>query len=303
MANHRQTGGPYLAGVELGGTKCICVLADTSGAIFARERVATGHPSETLSRIETVLHGWRREHDIAAIGIASFGPLDTDPASANYGQLLATPKPGWAGADLRRLLWDIPFLIDTDVNGAALAEGVWGAARDLRSWCYITIGTGVGVAPIIDRRPVLGLGHAEAGHMIVPSPQPGWAGSCSFHKGCVEGFVSGPALEARCGQPASDIPDSDDIWDDVAQIVATLCHNLAVTVVPERIMLGGSVAINRPYLLEVIRAKLNASLAGYAHGARIALMPEFLVTAKLGEDAGPAGAIRLAQLALATSAP
>jgi len=110
-------------------------------------------------------------------------------------------------------------------------------------------------------------------------------------------------LEARCGKPASDIPDSDDIWDDVAQIVATLCHNLAVTVVPERIMLGGSVAINRPHLLEVIRAKLNASLAGYAHGARIAQMPEFLVTAKLGEDAGPLGAIRLAQLALATSAP
>lgn len=286
-----------LAGIELGGTKCICILARSSGEILAQHTEPTCDPDTTLSQIGVILRKWRREREVAALGIASFGPLELDRASPDFGKILMTAKPNWQGADLGVLADGLPWAIDTDVNGAALGEGEWGAAKGLDSWCYVTIGTGVGVAPVINRRPVSGLGHAEAGHMLVPSPDPQWTGSCPFHRCCVEGFVSGPAIAARCEQDAGDIADGHPVWQEVAQVIAQMCHNLALTVVPQRIILGGGIMVKRPQLVPMVRARLNESLAGYAHGSRILAMKDFLLPAGLGNDAGPLGAIMLARMA------
>src|SRR3546814_6022360 len=67
--------------------------------------------------------------DHEALGIASFGPLDLDPSSPRYGRIVHTPKPGWNQAFLADLAGGKPFALDTDANGAAIAEGLWGGAQ------------------------------------------------------------------------------------------------------------------------------------------------------------------------------
>lgn len=276
---------PPLAGVELGGTKCVCILARGPDAILDRVTIPTRGPGETLSAIGAVLDSWR----FAALGIASFGPLDL-----GSGIIGGTPKAGWSGVDLTTLRRGTPTVIDTDVNGPALAEGRWGAAQGLASWTYITVGTGVGVGSIIAGQPVRGLGHSEAGHLRVPNPG-GWPGICPFHGDCVEGLASGPAIAARAGKPGNDLTPDDPIWPIVADVLATLCHNLVFTAVPERILIGGGVAAGQPFLLPMVRLRLLASLGNFATGAAIARYPDlYLAPPGLGTDAGPLGAIALA---------
>lgn len=289
------------AGIELGGTKCVALLA--SGPDDVREEVSipTTTPAQTFAALRDVLEGWLASWQFDALGIASFGPLDLDAASSSFGQIVTTPKPGWSGADLHQLtVPNIPFAIDTDVNGAALAEGQWGAARGLTNWTYITVGTGIGVGSVVGGEPLHGLGHSEAGHMRIPLP-PGVArGGCPYHADCVEGLASGPALAHRTGIRGDEIPADHPVWGDVAESLAALCHNLALTTLPQRILIGGGVGA-RSGLVDRINAALIDSLNGYAHGAAIAAMPAPYVQAPaLGGRAGPLGAIALAMRAAAT---
>ena len=86
-------------------------------------------------------------------------------------------------------------------QGAALAEGRWGAALGLAVHVYLTIGTGIGGGIVIDGRAVHGRVHPELGHMRV-RPSDGFAGVCPYHGNCLEGLASGPAITARAGQAA-----------------------------------------------------------------------------------------------------
>lgn len=295
-----------VAGVELGGTKCVCVLGSGPDHIVAEQRLPTTTPSETLGAIEQVLDGWRRDHGFAALGLACFGPIDIDPASPIYGSITATPKPGWRNTDVARRMRDrfvVPTGFDTDVSGAALAEGRWGGAGELDSFCYVTVGTGVGVGVISSGRPVRGLGHAEAGHLRVARAEGDtWPGSCVYHGDCVEGLASGFAIEQRIGRRGETIAPDDPVWRLVAHALAGMCHNLALTVVPQRILIGGSVGTGQAQLLPMVREALIASLAGYAQADRIAAeIDRFIVEPGLGNQAGPMGAIALALDALAAA--
>jgi fructokinase len=291
-----------VAGVELGGSKCICLLASGPDDIRRELRTATLGPVKTLAAIEAVLTEWHAEENLRALGLASFGPLDLDPASAEFGSIVGTPKSGWDRVAL--LSWAqrfaVPVALDTDVNAAALAEGMWGSAQGLKSWVYVTVGTGIGVGSIVDGKAVRGLGHSEAGHLRVPRlPESRLPGNCPFHGDCVEGLASAPAVQARAGLPIEEIPDDHPVWAEVAHALTSLFHNLILTVVPERIVVGGGIVLGRPQLLPRIRSMLCASLGNYAHGSRIAHhIQEFLVLPALGERAGPLGAIALAQRAL-----
>lgn len=296
MDAYRSDGGEPVAGVELGGTKCIAVLA-SGREVLDEARFPTTTPAETLGALSTVLRRWRDERGVAALGVASFGPLELDERSEDFGRLVTTPKPGWSGADLTALSreLDAPMAIDTDVNGAALAEGRWGAAQGLRSYAYVTVGTGVGVGSIVDGRSIQGLGHSEAGHLrIGRRAGDGFAGICPYHGDCVEGLASGPALAARAGRPGETLTEDDPAWDGVAHALGALLHNLALTTAPERVLIGGGLG-GRPHLLAKVRRALIESLAGYATGDRIAAGIETYVQAPgLGDRAGPLGAVALA---------
>ena len=295
---------PLVASVELGGTKCICLLGRGPDEIVDRRRIATGAPEPTLAAIEAVLDAWQAgPQPFAALGIAAFGPLDLDPDSPRWGRVGATPKPGWRGVDLAgrlRRRYGVPTGFDTDVDGAALAEGRWGAARGLRDFAYVTVGTGIGVGLVADGRPLIGFSHGEAGHIrIARAPGDDWPGSCPFHGDCVEGLASGPAIATRTGRPAAEAAPDDPIWPLVAHALAQLCHSLALVAAPRLILAGGGVMEAQPQLFPMIRQALSRSLADY-----VALPGgDYVVPPGLGAMAGPCGGLALALDALARPVP
>ena len=285
---------PLIAAVELGGTKCVCLLGSGPDEIVDRRRIPTGGPEETLGAIEATLDGWQAgPRPFAALGIASFGPADVDPGSPTWGGILATPKPGWKGADVAgrlRRRHAVPTGFDTDVNGAALAEGRWGAARGLADFAYITVGTGIGVGLIAKGWPIGGFSHAEAGHLrIGRAPGDSWPGACPFHGDCVEGLASGPAIAARLGRDPATIDADHEAWPLVAHALAQMLHNLVLTAAPRLILIGGGVMEAQPHLFPLIRAALGQSLNNYV------TLPEgeFVRPPELGSMAGPCGAIAL----------
>lgn len=278
------------AGVELGGTKCVVLLARGPTEIVARETVPTTSPEETLGRIAAILGGW----DFDALGIASFGPLDLDPASPSFGRILNTPKPGWAGADLIRALQPaapVRVSIDTDVDGAALAELRWGCGRGLNDFAYVTVGTGVGVGLVANGLPMRGLGHCELGHIRVRRlAGDGFGGSCPFHGDCVEGLAAGPSLVARVGaERVQELSADDPLWNSVAWTLAQLCHAILCAAAPRLIAIGGGVIEGQPHLIPKIQSLLVKSLNGF-----IDIPDDYVRAPELGRDAGPLGAIALA---------
>lgn len=291
-----------LAGVELGGTKCVCVLATSAGEILAQERVDTEAPDVTLPKIQQILRQWFGGGEaIRALGIASFGPVDIDRTSAQWGHIGRTPKPGWTGVGIAQALSGgigVPVALDTDVNGAAMAEMRWGAAAGLSDYAYVTIGTGVGVGLVVDGAPICGFGHAELGHMrIARVPGDTWPGSCPYHGDCVEGLAAGPAISQRAGKRAGLIAVDDPIWQTVGHAIAQMLHNIVLTATPRRIFLGGGVIAAQPQLFPIIRRELQASLNGYVRSAELDRIEDYIVPPGLGTLAGPLGPIALAATA------
>jgi fructokinase len=291
----------FLAGVELGGTKSIAVLA-RDAEILEQAVVPTRGPEDTLAEIARRLEQWGRAHDLAALGIASFGPIQLDPAAPGHGRMHATPKPGWSGAAVAETLaagLDCPWSIDTDVNGAALAEYLWGAGKGTTSLCYVTVGTGVGGGLVIDGRPVHGAMHPEIGHLSLRrAPGDGFAGACPFHGDCIEGLVSGPALAARFGAPPAQVPDDDPCWATVASDLAELAGAILLTTSAQRILIGGGVGLARGALLETVRALLVERMGGYLPFLDRETARAIVRAPKLGDRAGPLGSIALALSAL-----
>jgi fructokinase len=190
----------------------------------------------------------------------------------------------------------IPVGITTDVIGAALAEGRWGDARDLNHYAYVTVGTGVGVGVVVDGKRLSGCHHPELGHVRIERfPDDVWPGHCRFHGACVEGLASGPAIAARCGVDAADLPDNSPVWDTVTHALGQLLHVLVMSVGPQRILIGGGVISTRPHLFPKIRQCLAASLNGFIEipGIRTGL-DTFVVPPGLGTHAGPCGALAVA---------
>ena len=282
------------AGVELGGTKCVCTLAHSPEDIAKQETVSTTSPQETLGALEAVLREWARE-GVAALGINSFGPVDLRMESQTFGYITKTTKPGWSNTDVARRLAraaGTSVAFDTDVNGAARAEMRWGSGRGFNDFASITVGTGIGVGLVVNGLPTRGFGHSELGH-VRPVRLAGddWPGACSFHGDCVEGLASGTALKARLeARHVGSIEADDPVWTSVAHALAQLCHTIVCAACPMRIAIGGGVAERQPHLLPRIQELLIESLGEYMALPRA----DYVVPPELGAQAGPMGSIALA---------
>ena len=142
--------------IEAAGTKFVCAVGTGPDDLAARVAFPTTTPAETTAQAIAFLREQAAARPLAAVGIASFGPLDLDPASPTFGYLTTTPKPGWRQVDLVgpvREALGIPVVLDTDVNAAALAERRWGAAHDVDTFVYITVGTGIGGGGMVEGYP------------------------------------------------------------------------------------------------------------------------------------------------------
>jgi len=290
-------------GIEAGGTKFNCAVGSGPGALAAEVRLPTTSPAETLAATLDFFHAQQaRLGPLAAIGVAAFGPLDPQPGSPTYGFITSTPKPGWKDTDIvGPLARDLgaPVGFDTDVNAAALSEGLWGAGQGLNDLVYITVGTGIGGGGLVNGRPIHGLLHPEMGHMLLPHDRQAdpFAGSCPFHGDCFEGLANGPAMARRWGRPAETLPPDHPAWPLEAHYLALGLANIILTLSPQRIVLGGGV-MEQAQLFPLIRAEVARLLAGYLQSPWIdANSVEYIVPPGLGSRAGVLGAIALARAA------
>jgi fructokinase len=279
-----------LAAVEAGGTKYRAAVVSPELDIVAETRIPTTTPDETLGAVEDFFAG----HDgIAALGIASFGPLVVDRASDAYGSIAATPKPSWAGAPVLSRLQStlgVPADIETDVEAAAVAEWAQGAGQGYPRVAYVTIGTGIGAAIAIGGRPFRGRDHTELGH--IPATRikgDGFPGRCPFHRDCLEGMASGPAIGERWGADPETLDGRDDVWDLEAAYLAQLVRVFTYGFAPDIVVFGGGVG-TRSDMADRIRTAVARDEAGYAASG-----PPIIATAGLGEDAGLIGAARIAK--------
>jgi fructokinase len=224
--------------------------------LVAHTSFPTTTPAETIARAVDFF----RATPVAALGLASFGPLDLVADSPTAGFITDTTKPGWSRVDLagafRRAL-GVPVAIDTDVNGAALGEHRWGAGVGFDPLVYMTVGTGIGGGAVIGGRPLHGLVHPEMGHMRIPrDPTDTFAGACPFHRDCLEGLASGRAVQQRHGLPGEALAVDDPVWGLEARYLASGIANVIAVLSPRRIVVGGGV-MRQPRLLARVRADVR----------------------------------------------
>jgi fructokinase len=284
-------------GIELGGTKTVCVVARGPGEVLAEVRFPTTTPEETLGQAVAFL---REQPPVAGVGIGAFGPVDLHPSSSTYGWITSTPKPGWANADVVGTIQEglsVPVAFDTDVNAAALGEYRWGAAQGLDTFLYITIGTGIGGGGLVNGKLMRGLIHPEMGHIFVPHDREAdpYSGACPYHGDCLEGLAAGPAFEGRWGQRAGRLPPDHPAWPLEAQYLSYGLASLICTLSPQRIILGGGV-MQQTHLFEMVRQKVQERLNGYIQAPEVlARIEEYIVPPGLGNLAGVLGSVALAQ--------
>lgn len=291
----------YVGGIEAGGTKFVCAVGTSPDDVRAETRFPTTTPEETIGRAVAFFHEQEAKYGRpAAIGIASFGPLDPNPASPTFGYITSTPKPHWANANLAgaiRAALDVPVGFDTDVNIAGLGEWRWGAAQGLSSFIYLTIGTGIGGGVLIDGKPVHGLLHPELGHIPLPhdwTADP-YKGRCPYHGDCLEGMAAGPAIGERWGRAAVELPPDHPAWELEAHYLARALQAFILTLSPERIILGGGV-MEQPQLFPMVRRKVVNYLNGYVQSPSILRdIDSYIVPPGLSNRAGVLGAFVQAQ--------
>jgi fructokinase len=299
--------GDLLAGVELGGTKILCLIGTGPDDVRRTARIDVREPGPTLAACvaffrEAAADGLRP----GAVGIGSFGPVDLTVGSPTWGHITSTPKPGWSGVDVVSPFTDalgVPAAFDTDVNAAALAEGRWGAARGLSDFVYMTVGTGIGGGAVVGGRVVHGLGHPEMGHIAVPRVAgDSFPGRCPFHGDCLEGMASGPAVADRFGRRAETLTGADleRAVDLVARYLAAGLRSIACVLAPQRFVLGGGL-MSMPGVVEATAAHTARELRDYP-GVAAHQAPGFVAAAGLGGMAGPAGTLVLAEHVLAKRA-
>lgn len=277
--------------IEAGGTKFVCAVSNEKLEILERISLPTTTPDETMKNVFEFFD----KYDLDAIGVGSFGPIDVNKKSKTYGYITTTPNLAWANYNFVGALKDrynIPIGWTTDVNAAALGELKKGAAVGLQSCIYLTVGTGIGGGAMINGQFLEGYGHPEMGHILIRMhPNDQFKGICPYHKNCLEGVASGPAIEDRWGKKAYELVDNEEVWKIEAFYLAQALMTYTLTINPERIVLGGGVMKQRQ-LFHYIRKELEKLMNNYV---TMPDLDEYIVSPGLGDNSGIIGCLLLAQ--------
>ena len=277
--------------IEAGGTKFVCAVSNEKLEILERISVPTTTPDETMNAVFEFFDKYK----LKAIGVGSFGPIDVNKKSKTYGYITTTPKLAWANYNFAGVLKDrynIPIGWTTDVNAAALGELKKGAAAGLQSCVYLTVGTGIGGGAVINGQLLEGYGHPEMGHILVRMhSNDKYEGACPYHKNCLEGIASGPAIEDRWGKKAYELEDNEEVWKIEAFYLAQAVMTYTLILSPERIVLGGGV-MKQLQLFPFIRKELEQLMKNYVSMPNL---DDYIVSPALGDNSGITGCFLLAQ--------
>lgn len=283
-----------LGAIEAGGTKFVCAVGDEKGNIIDRIQIPTTVPAVTIQKVFDFFN----QYSVKAIGIGSFGPIDVNLDSPNYGNITTTPKTEWKDYPFVQAIKDalsVPVGFNTDVNAAALGEATFGAAKGLDSCLYITIGTGIGAGAIVQGKLLQGLSHPEMGHILVRRhPNDVYQGKCPYHHDCLEGLAAGPAIEERWGVKGDKLVDREEVWEMEGYYIAQALMQYVLILSPMKIILGGGV-MKQKQIFPFVYKYLKELMKGYVY---LPEMSEYIVGPGLGDDAGITGSLLLGHQAL-----
>jgi len=311
----------WALGVDFGGTSLKLARVNELGRIEARDQVETrtiGSPAAWLDIVERVLTdpGWTRSGVGTApcgIGVGVPGFVDFERGFIHE----LTNISGWVGVPLVRLLEDrfqIPAVVDNDANAMAVGETRFGIGKGYRHAVFVTLGTGVGGALLLNGSLYRGACSmaGEIGHVSID-----WQGSRSPQgRGTLEREVgnqqivenalrriadgTAPGLARRAGGDRSGItpkwisdaakegdPAAIGIFDETADALAAAFASITYVLQPQVFIVGGGVAQSGDVLFGPLRRHLKERLSPY-FAERVEVRP-----AQLGADAGVIGAAAL----------
>ena len=301
----------YIIGVDLGGTQLRAALADQQGQLYDEVRVrtaASGGAPAVIEQIVACIAQMRAAlppgAELLGIGVGAPGPLDP-----YEGVVLNPPNiPGWDNIPLRAILSErtgLPVELGNDANAAALGEWMFGAGRGRRSLVYLTVSTGIGGGVIADGRLLLGQrgSAAEVGLHIVDSVGLHYweelASGTALARAAADAMIDEPAsllhgLASAETVTAAEVAQAAAAGDALAQrlmdregdLLGVGLVNMLHLFAPEQILLGGSVVIHNPWLLDRAAAVIRRRAHPIYQDAAIEL-------AALGDRAGILGAVAL----------
>lgn len=278
--------------IEAGGTKFVLSVGNEALEIIDQLTIPTVSPEETMPLVIEFFKQF--ENNLLAIGIGSFGPIDVNPESSTYGFITQTPKLKWRNYDflgnIQKAFPNVKTAWTTDVNASAYGEY---AVRDgVENLVYYTVGTGVGGGGVKQGKFVEGISHPEMGHIPVKKhADDSFDGHCPSHGDCLEGLASGPAVEARFGKSAKDVPADDPYWDIQAYYIAQSAYTTTLLLAPEMIIYGGGV-MKVEGLLEKVRLAFDKLNQGYMSTPDL---EKYIVSPKLEDSAATIGCFAMAK--------
>ena len=308
-------------GIDIGGTNVKLGLVDERGRVLLRDTFRTsrarsrGEMLDKLTSHVTALASETRSRGmrLAGVGIGAPGPIDVERGFVYFFPNI----PGWKDTPLKKILEKrlrLPVFVDNDANAMALGESLFGAGHGAKNVVALTLGTGVGGGLVIGGKLFHGstFSAAEIGHMVVDPAGPLCA--CG-NRGCIEAFVGngyfvrevrarlkgkksilkkwikeGKELSPKLVQEAARRGDtfSREQWKLTGERLGTFLAGLANLLNPERIVLGGGIALGGELVLAPVRAALKKK--AFPIASRFVKV----VPAVLGNDAGLVGAAALA---------
>ncbi len=274
----------YSIGFDLGGTKLAAALIHCDGTIIEfikmpvhmnRDHSAQKTQARIVQMIVDIAVDFKQRYPkecssslFAGVGLVSAGPLNAETGEliypANYPGWKVVPLKDRVQRQLHKAGFKTAVHFQNDAMAAALAEGWIGGAQKLKSFCVLTVGTGIGSGVILNNQPCQteGMG-SEFGHLFY---RPQLLNKISTAPSSIEGVASGTALLSYArslgfnGQSVEELVASKNVkynvlFDEMSQALAVLCFNLSIGFRLQKIFVsGGLIKIQDKFLLKTQKA-------------------------------------------------
>jgi glucokinase len=295
-----------IGALDIGGTKIAAGMVDESGHLLAYTDCPTdpsGSFEHALQKMVLMLQQTAHQAGgkLEGIGVGCTGPVFPDLGTIGRVEFM----PAWEGANLAGALSErmgVSVVLENDADAAALGEWAWGAGKGVQTFLLVTVGTGIGVALVLNGQLYRGVSaaHPEIGHHVIDPSGPQCF--CGAH-GCWEVLSSGPALErwaqaqhprkvpltARqlCERAEMGDPDALEAVNHIGRYFAIGLANLVTLYIPERIALGGGLMQAYPLFKDTIQSAIEHNCGLVPH-EKVQVVP-----AALGAQSGLVGAAQV----------
>ena len=296
---------PYVVGIDIGGTNTVFGIVDARGTIVASSSIKTGAYAQIEEYVDAVCQNLL-PLIVANGGVDKVKGIGIGAPNGNFysGTIEFAPNLPWKGVIPLAAMFEerlgIPTALTNDANAAAIGEMTYGAARGMKDFIMITLGTGVGSGIVVNGQLVYGHdGFAgELGHVIVR--RDGRMCGCG-RKGCLETYCSATGVTRSAREfltsstepsllraiPAENITSKDvydaavkgdklalQIFEFTGQVLGEAIADFIAFSSPEAIILFGGLAKSGEYIFKPIQKAIDENILTIYKGKTKLLMSE-----------------------------